>query len=208
MKKYVIFDFDGTIANTNDIIIDSWQAAFIKYLGHAIPVEEIEKTFGETIEFTIKNLLPDTEWTEVRDFFRAYQKNDCKEELKPFEGVEELLVELKRRGYTLAVATSRTRTSYHDYMKRLGYEKYFDVEVTMEDVSAHKPDPESLYAVMDKLGAKPEECIMIGDTRYDIGCAYNANVDSVLIMWSHAIGEMNWKPTYIVDTPADILKIV
>lgn len=208
MKKYIIFDFDGTVANTNGIIIDSWQAAFKKYLGHTISAEEIEKTFGETIEYTIKHLLPDTEWTEVRDFFRAYQKNECKVELEPFDGVEELLMELKKRGYVMAIATSRTCTSYRTYIGKLGYSKYFDVEITMEDVSAHKPDPECMYAAMDKLGATADECLMIGDTRFDIGCAYNAGIDSVLIKWSHAIGEMNWQPTYEAETPADILRIL
>lgn len=208
MKKYIIFDFDGTIANTNDVIIESWQAAFKKYLGHEIPVPEIEMTFGETIEYTIKNKLPDKEWTEVRDFFRAYQRDECKTQVTVFPGVPELLRELKHRGYVLAIATSRTKTSYHAYMERIGLKNYFDVEITLEDVSAHKPDPECLYAVLNKLGAKPEEAIMIGDTRFDIGSAVNAGVDSVMIRWSHAIGEMTWEPTYYVDKPEEILKIV
>lgn len=208
MKKYIIFDFDGTIANTNDVIIESWQAAFIKFIGHELPVREVEMTFGETIEYTIKRLLPDVEWTEVRDFFRSYQKNDCQAKVTEFEGVREMLNELKNRGYVLAVATSRTAKSYHDYMRLINFGDIFDVEITMEDVSAHKPDPECLYAVLDKLGATAEESIMIGDTRYDIGCAYNAGVDSVLVGWSHAVGEMEWEPTYIAKTPKDILEIV
>lgn len=208
MKKYVIFDFDGTIANTNDVIIESWQAAFKKYIGHEIPQEEIERTFGETIEYTIKQKLPDEEWTEVRDFFRAYQKYECKAQVTVFPGIPELLEELKSRGYILAIATSRTSTSYYSYIEKIGLRNYFDVEITLEDVSAHKPDPECLHVALEKLGADAEDAIMIGDTQFDIGCAVNAGVDSVLIHWSHAIGDMNWTPTYEVDTPEEIPEIL
>ena len=58
MKKYIIWDFDGTIANTNNIIIESWQATFRKYLGRELPVKDIEATFGETLKDTIPKLIP------------------------------------------------------------------------------------------------------------------------------------------------------
>ena len=72
-KKYIIFDFDGTIANTNDIIIASWQATFEHYLGYTLPVREIEATFGEILVNTIGRLIPDAPVNEVVDFYRAYQ---------------------------------------------------------------------------------------------------------------------------------------
>ena len=59
MKKYIIFDFDGTLANTNDIIVASWQATFEHFLGHSMPVREIEATFGEILVNTIGRLIPD-----------------------------------------------------------------------------------------------------------------------------------------------------
>ncbi|MDO5449170.1 MAG: HAD family hydrolase [Clostridia bacterium] len=208
MIKYIIFDFDGTIANTNDIIIESWQAAFMKFAGHTVPVEEIERTFGETVEDTIKTKLPDENWIDVRDFFRDYQKNECKAQISLFPGIREMLEELKAKGIKMATATSRTAKSYHNFMRELDLEKYFDVEITMDDVKTHKPAPESILVALAKMGAKPEETLMVGDTRFDIGCAYNAGVDSVIIHWSHAIGELNWEPTYVAESPADIIKIV
>ena len=58
MKKYIIWDFDGTIANTNDVILASWQATYEHYLGHRLPVREIEATFGETLRHTIGEKIP------------------------------------------------------------------------------------------------------------------------------------------------------
>ena len=58
-KKYFIFDFDGTLCNTNDIIVESWQAALERFLGHTLPQRDIEATFGEILVHTIGRLIPD-----------------------------------------------------------------------------------------------------------------------------------------------------
>ena len=212
-KKYVIFDFDGTIANTNNVITESWQATFQHYLGHTLPVREIEATFGETLKYSIAKLIPDAECDEVIDFYRAYQDAHCDGKVYVFEGVRELLDTLRNRGYKIGVATSRTANSFWRYMKELGLENHVDEVVTMEDVTGHKPDPESVLRVLEKFGAGPEEAIMIGDTKFDIGCAQNAGVESVLVGWSHYVDEEDmaadgYEPTYRLKEPKDILEIV
>ena len=98
-KRYIIWDFDGTLANTNNIIIASWQATFEHYLGHTLPVNEIEATFGEVLVDTIGRLLPDAPVNEVVDYYRAYQDSHQEDyEVYVFEGVRELLDELHARG--------------------------------------------------------------------------------------------------------------
>ena len=214
MKKYIIFDFDGTIANTNNIIVASWQSTFERYLGHTLPVREIEATFGETLFDSVARLIPEAPVDEVVDHYRTYQDTH-KDEYKVyiFEGVRELIDELKARGCSIGVATSRTARSFNKYMQELGMEGCVDVLVTMEDVTHHKPHPESVTKVLEKFGASPEEAIMIGDTKYDIGCANNAGVDSVLVGWSHYVDEEamaadGFEPTYRMDTPEQLLELV
>ena len=238
MKKYIIWDFDGTIACTNDIIIESWQATFRHYLGRELPVREIEATFGETLMHTIGEKIPGADPYEVMEHYRAYQYAHCEGRVYVFDGIRELLDELKARGCMLGVATSRTANSFHNYMKELGLDGYMDEVVSMEDVTKHKPDPESVNAVLVRFmdrereeratggedaakdGRRPvipeplkEKAIMRGDTKYDIGCANNAGVDSVLVGWSHYVDEESmaadgFKPTYRIDTPADLLDII
>ena len=212
-KKYIIWDFDGTLVNTNDIIIESWQATFEHYLGHKLPEKEVVATFGETLADTIAEKIPGRTYEEVRDYYRAYQAAHCAGRVYVFEGIRELLDELKARGCRLGVATSRTIYSYSDYMKELGLEGYMDAAVTMEDVAKHKPDPESIIKVLEKLGASAGEAIMIGDTKYDIGCANNAGVESVLVGWSHwtdmdSMSADGFVPTHIIDKPAELLNII
>ena len=213
-KPYIIFDFDGTIANTNDIIIASWQSTFERYLGHEMPVREIEATFGETLYDTIARLIPDADTDEVVAHYRSYQDTH-KDQIKVyvFDGVREVMDEMKARGCRIGVATSRTARSFNKYMQELGMEGYVDVLVTMEDVVHHKPHPESVEKVLEKFGASPEEAIMIGDTKYDIGCANNADVDSVLVGWSHYVDEEamaaeGFEPSYRIRTPGELLELI
>ena len=117
----LIYDFDGTLANTNNIIIASWQATLKHYLGQDLPVREIEATFGEILVHTIGRLMPDAPVNEVVDYYRAYQDSHQKDyEVYVFEGVKELLEQLRERGCIIGVGTSRTAYSFWNYMKKLG----------------------------------------------------------------------------------------
>ena len=228
-KRYIIFDFDGTLANTNNIIIASWQATFEHYLGHTLPVREIEATFGEILVNTIGRLLPGAPVNEVVDYYRAYQDSHQKDyAVYVFEGVKELLEQLRERGCVIGVGTSRTAYSFHNYMKNLGMDDLVDVAVTMNDVTSHKPDPETIEAALIKMMAHDGEtcdagtgipdsvrdaALMIGDTKYDIGCANNAGVDSAIVGWSHYVDEEamlaeGFVPTHRIETPEQLLGLI
>ena len=228
-KRYIIFDFDGTLANTNNIIVASWQATFERFLGHTLPVREIEATFGEILVDTIGRLIPDAPVNDVVDYYRAYQDSHQQDyEVYVFEGIRELLEKLRECGCIIGVGTSRTAYSFWNYMRKLGMDEYVDEVVTMNDVSSHKPDPETIDAVLIKMMAHDgvpydessgipdavrDAALMIGDTKYDIGCANNAGVDSVMIGWSHYVDEETMKaegflPTYTFERPEQILEII
>ena len=214
MKKYIIWDFDGTLANTNEIIIASWQASFRHFLGHELPVRDIEATFGETLRDTIPKLIPGADVNEVIDFYRNFQDSHHDVyNVRLFEGVRELIEELRKRGCHIGIGTSRTAYSLGNYIKELEVEHLIDEVVSMEDVKNHKPHPDTINALLDKFGAEPSDAIMIGDTKYDIGCAQNAGVDSVLVGWSHYVAEEalaseGYKPTYRIAEPRKLLEII
>lgn len=258
-KRYIIFDFDGTLVNTNQIIIDSWQASFEHFLGHRVPNHVIEATFGEVLSHTIARMMPGIDVDEVVEFYRQYQnRNKSHENVKVFDGIRELLPELRKRGCIIGVGTSRTTSSFWNYMEMFGLKDSIDEVVTMNDVEKHKPHPETINAVLLKMmahdkrvwneieeggrssahavgfastadsedaailqdvqdAAIPQDvldaAIMIGDTKYDIGCAQNAGIDSVLVGWSHYIDEEELKasgftPTYRIQSPEEILSII
>ena len=212
-KKYILFDFDGTLINTNDVIIASWQASYEHFLGYTPTKREIEETFGETLVDTIHRFFKGVETDEVVRYYRKYQAEHCDGMVYVYDGIRELLTELKARGYKIGVATSRTSASLEYYINEHDIADFIDVAVTMDDVTKHKPHSETVDKTIEKLSGTPEESIMIGDTKYDIGCAMNAGVDSVLVGWSHyvdvdGIREEGFVPTYIIDKPADLLDLI
>ena len=239
MKKYIIWDFDGTLANTNDIIIASWQASFRHFLGHELPVEDIEATFGETLMHTIPNFIPGVDVNEVIDFYRDFQDSHHDVyNVKLFEGVRELLGELRERGCLIGIGTSRTAYSLQNYMRELEAEHLVDEIVSMNDVTNHKPHPETANAVLLKLMAHDKSdwdeaerslagengdiiipdsvkasALFVGDTKYDVGCANAAGIDSVLVGWSHyvdldAMMVEGYVPKYQIAQPKDLLNLI
>lgn len=212
-KKYVIFDFDGTVLDSNQFIIDSWQALFMHYTGKKSDEVAIVKTFGEILRDSVIQFFPDADPDEGVELYRKWQVANVSGALRMFDGIAELLEGLKQRGHVMAVVTSRKKETTHQYIDELGIRKYFDLILTCDDIEAHKPDPAPLLCALDELGADRDDAIMIGDTKYDIGCCRNAGVDSVLVGWSHAVDEaeleeLGWVPTYKIETPDELYELV
>ena len=222
-KKFIIFDFDGTLVHTNDVIIGSWQATYEHYLGRQVSRSQIEQTFGETLADTIRNRIPGAPVEEVKSYYRAWQEAHKESLVYIYDGIKELLAELRGRGCVIGVGTSRTASSLWNYLRQFGIDDSIDAVVTMDDVTRHKPHPDTALAVLAKmagLGAGAEipgeilaDAVMLGDSRFDIGCASNAGIDSVLTIWGRPIGEeeistWDWRPTYVIERPSELLSIM
>jgi len=212
-KKYIIFDFDGTLFDSNGIILDSWQAVFRHYTGAPGDEREIYRSFGETIRYTSHRFFPNEDVDETVALYRKYQEENYAGKIGLFDGIPELLDQLKDSGRSLSIVTSRTRKTSLEYIDSLDIRKYFDVLVTCDDTDAHKPDPKPLLIALDELGADKSESIMLGDTKFDIGCGNNAGVECALVGWSHDIDEaemksLGFRPDYRLQKPVDLLPLI
>ncbi|MCL1982641.1 MAG: HAD-IA family hydrolase [Clostridiales bacterium] len=208
----VLFDFDGTVMDTNSVIIGSWQHTFRTIEGKERPVADIVKTFGEPLDHTMAKLFPHMDPGEAVAIYRSFHYNNFGDMIKLFPGMRELLEALKARGYKLGLVTSRLKKTTMEGLEQYRIKEYFDAVVTCEDTARHKPDPEPVNITLGKLGSKPEESIMLGDTMYDILCAKNAGVKSVLVGWSLAVQEEEKAegsaPDYIIKTAGELLDIL
>ena len=183
MINTVLFDFDGTLVNTNDVIIASWQHTYRHYLGREESLERITSCFGEPLLITMEREFPGVDPEEAANVYRDYQKLKADELVKVFDGIPELLEALKQAGYRIAIVTSRTRESAERYLDMLGLGDYFEDMVSCEDTNIHKPNPEPILLCLKKLGISRDEAIMVGDSPFDIKCANNAEAKSVLVDW-------------------------
>ncbi len=204
----ILFDFDGTLVNTNDVILASWQHTYRHYTGKEESIEKITECFGEPLLLTMAREFPGVDPEESAEVYRNFQKENADELVTIFPGIEVMLQDLKAKGYRLAIVTSRTRESAQRYLDMFGMASYFDDMVSCEDTDIHKPNPEPILLCMQKLGVSREDCIMIGDSPFDIKCANNAGVLSVLVAWritgrgAAEVADAKWD--YEIATPADL----
>ena len=153
-KPYIFFDFDGTILNSNNIIVESWKVTAKHYLGEERSTEYWEKTFGEPISYTASVAFPGVDLEEAVALYRKWQADHIDNNLDLFDGVYELLTELKARGYKLAIVTSRMRPTTYEYLDRFGIRDFFDVVIDHDSTNAHKPDTEPLLLAISEIDRK------------------------------------------------------
>jgi len=216
MKKIdtVLFDFDGTIMDTNNVIVMSWQHTFRTLENREEDVAVLAQTFGEPLEYTLRKFFPEVPVEESIEIYRSFHRDNFGELINLFPGMKELLAEVKARGYKTALVTSRVGDTTQQGMEKYEIAEYFDAVVAAEDTTKHKPDPQPINAALEKLGSKAENAVMLGDTLFDILCARNAGVKSVLVSWSFALGGKTMEdlgenaPDYMITSPDELFDIL
>jgi len=208
----VLYDLEGTLVDTNDLISESWSHTVKSLTGRVLTDEEIRRTYGEILQDSMIRLMPEIDPEEALEFFRAYQRGIFLERIRLFDGVEETLKELKERGYKNGLVTSRLRASAMNAVRHFGLGSLFDSIITASDIDVFKPDPAPVFFILDKLGSKPEETIFVGDTIHDIEAGLASGVYTVLVDWSCAIPHDERDdipaPDAIIEKMPDLLTLV
>ena len=210
--KAVLFDFDGTLMDTNGIIINSWQYAFKVAEGRVLTLDEIRRNFGEPLRDSMVHLFPGRDPDEMVDLYRHYQRHIFMDKLHMFPGMRELVLGLKERGIKVAVVTSRFWNTIRKGVYLFDIADEFDAVVSGEDNTKPKPDPEPCLVCLERLGASPEEALVIGDTKFDILCGKNAGIRTVLVNWTLAVSDEEkqgvYRPDYFIDRAEDVYSII
>lgn len=206
--KAVLIDFDGTLANTNDIVLKSFQHTYRTFQGREEDPAVIHRTFGEPLRTTLDRVFGKEYEDEAVEVYRSYQMDRFETLIKPFPGMDRLVKELRARGYRLALVTSRVKDSAVRGLKKFGLEEDFEVITTVDELVHHKPHPECIFVTLAEMGLQPEEAVMLGDTRFDILCGKNAGCRTVLVDWSVMPEEerREYPPDLVARSPDDIME--
>ncbi|MBP3585248.1 MAG: HAD-IA family hydrolase, partial [Peptococcaceae bacterium] len=171
--KAVLFDLDGTLIDTSDLIFRSFEYALDTVLHTQIPREELLWTFGRPLEQIMKSLGGERA-DELLKSFRAYSISH-ETDINLFPQVHETLAYLRAKGIKTAIVTSRIRPSTMRDLEILQLNPaLFDAIITPESTIEHKPHPAPALKAMELLGVSPEETIMIGDSMHDLQCGRQA----------------------------------
>lgn len=161
--KAIIFDLDGTLINTPEMIMSAFKKTINDHHpNYELSNKQITNVLGQTLDRAFEDFVNEETLIETMiDSYRYYTTNHDFE-IKGYKHLENVLKELKELGYLLGIVTSKTDYVAHQNLKDLNIEKYFDCVVTHQDTILHKPNPEPILFALDKLGVKPNEAIYIG----------------------------------------------
>lgn len=176
----IIFDWDGTLVDSSQVIVDCIQAASVD-AGLPVPSAAASRgIIGLSLRLAVLELFPEIEEQQIQTLVEryGYHFHTRDHEIPVFEGVAEALVELEDAGFMLAVATGKGRRGLNHAMQSSGLHPHF-IASRCADECHSKPHPQMLHELMEELGAMPERTLMIGDTSYDLEMARNAKVPSL-----------------------------
>ncbi|GMX65947.1 pyrophosphatase PpaX [Paenibacillus elgii] len=210
MIQTVLFDLDGTIVDTNELIIQSFLHTFEGITAEPVTREHIVPNMGRPL---IEQMIFFSGREQVDDLvqkYRAFNIAHHDELVREFPYVRETLAKLHAAGVKLGVVTSKIRQTTEMGLKLTGLYDYFGTIITVDDVGKAKPDPEGIHKAVRELGGDLSSALMVGDSHYDIEAAHNAGIPSVAVAWSLKGTEYlkQYNPTHIIQDMRDIVPIV
>jgi HAD superfamily hydrolase (TIGR01509 family) len=179
-----ILDIDGTLVDTNYHHVIAWYRAFRQH-GIVLPLWQIHRRIGMGGDQVVADLTDEHTERELGDEIRAAEKAlylAFIEEVEPMKGARDLLIDLKRRGHRIVLASSAKQDEVDHYLDLLDARELADAWTSSADVESTKPAPDLVHAALDRVSpAAGETAVMVGDTPWDIIAAKQADVGTLAV---------------------------
>ncbi len=213
MINTIIFDLDGTLLNTLEGLKNSTNFALKKFNSPEITLEQTRSFVGngvrKLIERAIQNGEQNPDFEKCLNTFKEHYSKTMYQKTVAYDGIEDMLTELKKRGVKTGVVSNKFDTAVKELCKN-----YFDgliiVAIGESPNVRKKPAPDSVLKAMKILGAKPENTLYVGDSDVDIQTAKNSNLKSVGVTWGFRDRELLEKEgaDFIINTPCELLELI
>lgn len=177
--KLIIFDFDGTLADTESLITQTMQKTIEALHLEPRSREQCRAMIGLPLKETFMRLIPMTDAMGDRcadTYSQIFDRDNRSGVVRLFPHVADTLAALYAHDYTLTIATSRHRESLMEFLQGMQIDTYFRYIVTVNDVAQAKPHPDMVLQTMEHLNIAPADTLMVGDAVYDIQMGHNAGV--------------------------------
>ena len=211
MIKAILFDFDGTLANTTQGIIKTMAATFTRMSLPIPSAEDMAATIGLPLKTSLQTLghLNEEDAEKATAIYRELFPVFEVENVTLFPDTLSTLEALREKGLRMAVVTSRDTPSLHLIMSPRGMLPFFEAKVTGSDGLLAKPAPDMVLSLLSSMSLRPEEALVVGDTTYDIIMGQSANCPTCAVTYGNHSCEIlsQHNPTYIIHSLHDILKV-
>jgi pyrophosphatase PpaX len=206
----VLFDLDGTLIDSGEIILSSFRHATQTVLEREIPDEVLAAAVGGS---NIYDQMRAFDEERVDELVRVYREHNepLHDDLVAFEGIERVLERLKSEGRQHGIVTAKRRRTVDLAFAILPLERYFDAVVTAEQTEHHKPHPEPVLTALERLGSEPADAAFVGDSPFDMGAGKAAGVFTVAVSWGkiHPVERLrDAGADTVVHSPDELLDVL
>lgn len=209
MIKAILFDFDGTLIDTNELIFESYRVAFKTVLNREIGMDEMLTLYGKPL---FSSLMQYGEaGRRLYEVYREFNERNHDFIAKPFDGVYEGVKMLRDNGFLIGIVTSkRLHLVNRGIEKILNMGGLFDLIVTPDDTEKTKPDPEPVLYACKKLNVAPDAAVFVGDSVFDMQAGKAAGTKLCAVKYSVTKSEqlMEFEPEYYVNSIAEFAREV
>lgn len=188
----LLLDFDGTLGNTQDIILRTLQATIHELHLPERTDEQCTAIIGLPLTQCFISLYDDANVVDDKmsevcaaTYRRIFDIFNTPTAVPLFPGVAETIRQLHRQGHQMTIASSRSHKTLDNYVKNLQLGDYIKYVLGVEDVEVGKPGPEPVLKTLRDLNLKAEDCLVVGDTKYDIQMAHNAGVKAIGVTYGN-----------------------
>ncbi|NLJ96893.1 MAG: HAD family hydrolase [Clostridiales bacterium] len=209
----IIFVLDGTLLNTLDDLKDSLNFSLTNHGYEPRTLEEVRRFVGNGVGKLVERSLPlhtsqeDAE-TCLATFKDHYNKN-MQNKTRPYDGIMELLLDLNRFGFNLAIVSNKFDTAVKELAKEY-FGGVFNVAIGESATVKRKPAPDSILTVINELGTDIKKTIFVGDSEIDVQTAKNAGIPFIGVTWGFRTRDVlrNEGANYLIDTPKELLTLI
>ncbi|HEK9100727.1 HAD family hydrolase [Bacillus pfraonensis] len=210
MLRTIILDFDGTLADTLPLCYYSFQNVFQEFDNKILTDSDILSMFGPSeVGIIHSNLLSHNKEAAVEKYYKWYKEKHHEYVDKNIE-IANLLLDLKRKGFQLAIVTGKARRSLDISLEALELDSLFDYIITGDDVIKPKPNPEGIFHVLNALNITKEQAVFIGDSDADILAGKQAGVLTIGVQWlsNYQSPEFSVQPDYFIESIQDFVPLL
>ena len=184
--KAVLFDMDGTVLDTLDDLADSVNRSLAEFSLPSVETSVVSRNLGNGAAYLIRHCVPqdtpDKLYEQVLAFYKPWYDAHCRIKTRPYEGIPELMRDLKAQGLRLAIISNKPDPAVQE-LAAFFFPGLAEIVVGESPSIRRKPSPDTVLAAVSRMGLAVDDCVYVGDSEVDIETARNAGMSCTSVTW-------------------------